>query len=94
MGAHEPEYGIQTFRDRALRSPWVHIELGERLFQGQRVQPIAFNERDHLVLLHRLGDGVAFGLGVYQCDSLDGEFGELDSYCENIGHFIDIYCNA
>jgi len=76
---------IQRFRD--FRGPWCRVECSERSFDGQRVQPIAFNRRDRLVLVHMLDDSAGYALNVFRCESPEGEFGELVTSYENIGHF-------
>jgi len=51
------------------------------------VKPVAFNERDRLVLLHILDDSAAYALNVFRSDSPDGPYGELADSYENIWHF-------
>jgi hypothetical protein len=85
MEVYDPTDDILRFR--AFRPPWVRVECVERLFHEQRVQPIAFIQRDGLVLLHMLDDSAAYALSVFRSDSPESEYGELVGSYENIWHF-------
>ena len=88
MEIYDPTDDILRFRD--FRPPWVYVDCPERLFQESRVQPIAFNQTEHLVLLHILDDQAPWMiLSVFRSDSADGPYGELVYSCENIWHFVD-----
>jgi hypothetical protein len=82
---------ISRFRD--FRPPWVYIDCPERLFEGYRVKPVAFNQAESRVLLHALDDHAPWMvLSEFRSDSPDGPYGECVCSYENIGHFV--YSNA
>ncbi len=85
MEVYDPTDDILRFR--AFRAPWVHMACAERLLDGQRIQPIAFNQRDRLVLVHMLDDSADYALSVFRADSPEAECGELLTSYENIWHF-------
>lgn len=86
MEIYDPTSDILSFRD--FSPPWLYVICPERLFQNTRVQPIAFNQSESLVLLHILEDPAPWMiLSVFQCDSVEGPYRKLEAEYENIWHF-------